>query len=250
LQIINNSTYLIELLRKMLHFNPLAIKTVQEKWKNSYPSKLEMFSALSSALKYDLMVKNPYDLIIANSKNVLFADNVCKTKRVAAAAIVALSIFYSAIMYGAFVYSFASSLRTVAVFTNFKKLEMVADSVRELGSRVINFGVSPVQHVFYNVPKGILIGIPLFISSSVNKAATVYKAIFDSFLTPIFGIIKKVVAWNRLQLIMAVRVVFDYTYDVFNWTKSNVFNPFWKLRVEPKIALAKEALEGYVVFAG
>jgi len=235
----------------MLYFNPLAIKTTQEAWSQVHSSKFRMIKDLSKALKYDLLVKNPHDLIVNNSKDVLFADNnISKTKRAAAGAIVVLSSIYTIIMYGSFVYSFGSSLRTIAVFTNSKKIELAAYAVMEVGSRAIHFGSFPAQYLFYKIPKGILFGFPSFVSNSINKASVICKFVFDNFLTPLFKIIKKVLVWNYLQLVMAVRIVFDHTAEAFNWARHNVFSPFWKVSVEPRVNLLKETLKGYNVFAG
>ncbi len=230
----------------MLHFNPLAIKTTQEKWGHTYSSRFEMVKDLSKALKYDLLVKNPHDLIVNNTKNVIFGDNIKRIKRVAAGAIVALSSIYTTIMYGSFVYSFGSSLRTIAFFTNSNKFQITACAVRDIGSRMIYFGVSPAQFFFYKIPKGILFDFPCLVNNSVGKIS---ESVFNNFLSPLFKIIKKVIVWNYFQLLMAARVVFDYTSEAFTWARQNIFKPFWKIKVEPKVNLFKESIKDYRVFA-
>jgi len=233
----------------MLHFNPLAIEATQDKWEkrgHAYSSRFEMVKDLTKALKYDLLVKNPYDLVINNSKNVLFAVNIGKTKRVAAGAIVVISSIYTIIMYGALVHSFGSSLRTIAFFTNSNRFQIIACAVRDIGSRIIYFGTSPAQLFFYKIPKGILFDFPCLVNDSVGKIS---ESVFNNFLRPLFKIIKKVIAWNYFQLLMAARVVFDYTSEAFSWTRQNIFKPFWKIKIEPKVNLFRETLKDYRVFA-
>jgi len=228
-----------------LYFNIFSIDTARDRWNQTYSSNFEKATNIVKALEYDLLIRNPYNLTVENTKNIILNENASKVERAAAVALVVFAYSYTLMLYSFFIYSIGFSINGIATLTNSKHLTTLAALVDGIAKKTQLLASAPMKFLFYKIPKKIFKTSPVFLNFIIDKVCRVKTFVFDIILIPFFRIVMKVLLWEYLQMILVARIVFDKTSEICDWTFKNILNPFWKNRIGPRIDQLKKTTESF-----
>ena len=222
-----------------MHYNPFSLTTAIESWNNkaqAIPSKL--WKASSGAV-YDIYVKNPYDLIVGNIKNLSNPNFTHTTlQKVAACSIIVFSILFVPILYGTTIHLMGKSIAALGTFSGLTALSNTGASVAKIGKNIFMVGAVPLYVLFYEGPKQIISNIPKFMKAVGERVAMAARWIFQNLLAPIWN---KVIHPGLKLLGRACVKIADSITMAARWIFQNFLAPIWNKVIHPGLKLLGRA---------
>ncbi len=227
-----------------LYTNPFSLKDASLAFNSD--QKMDLFERgrkTAWGAGYDIFVKNPFELTIANGKKIyqsIGKQDISNTERVAAGMILTVGTMYSLMLYGTTTFTIGH------LITLSGKGLIVGKKIKDLGESIFLSGAVPTYGLFYALPKYTFNAVTRVFNVMVHviEKATIWtfnhaiKPLWDKVLYPIFKFAHRTVI-KILDLInKAVHTIGKITAWIFNY----VIKPLWNKVLYPIFKFAHRTI--------
>ncbi|MEI8124491.1 MAG: hypothetical protein WCG42_01900 [Parachlamydiaceae bacterium] len=235
-----------------IHFqyNPLAFHTTRNLWNNNKSSLPIKLPKLILAAAHDIYVKNPYDLIIGNCKNLINSTQPLSIKtKITVSATIAFSSLYTLILYGTAIHLSGRCLLSLGNKTGLNAMSKVGEISKTFGKNVFLAGAVPIYAFVYVVPKHIANSVPKAARLITEKVSFAANWVFKHFIIPIWekallpaiqGIVKGL-RFVTKKIDCVLKKITDLVTSSAKWIFQHILTPLWNKTILPTLKCIKNA---------
>jgi hypothetical protein len=224
------------------HCNPFQLSTACHQWSQKDRSCFQRLLGTVKGVVYDLWVKNPYQLIVENGRELKKNYSTLTRKEVlTASSLILLGINYASALYGLSLYALGKSTFYLGLKMCSPLLQSLAMKIAQVGKGLFIFGCLPSYFLCYAIPHWMIQKVSCASHTMVHFVRQVALWIFCHVIKPFHQYCLSPIArvlspcFHRFKVVMdcAVSSLTQHVKSVWMKIWVTIFKPFWTKVLAP-----------------